>query len=60
MFSPLNYHKNNKLITKATVKHVLTSMHKESIIRMVLEMYDARKEAKEYLDYYANPTETVS
>lgn len=32
-------------------------MPKEDIIRMVLEMYDARKEAKEYLDYYANPDE---
>lgn len=25
--------------------------------RMVIEMYDARKEAKDYLEYYANPDE---
>ena len=24
---------------------------------MVMELYDARKEAKEYLDYYVNPDE---
>lgn len=33
------------------------SMPKEEIIGMVLEMYDARKEAKEYLEFYANPDE---
>ena len=32
-------------------------MSKEDIIEMVIEMYDARKEAKEYLEYYANPDE---
>ena len=32
-------------------------MPKEEIIGIVLEMYDARKEAKEYLDFYANPDE---
>jgi len=33
------------------------SMPKEEIIGMVLEMYDTRKEAKEYLEFYANPDE---
>ena len=32
-------------------------MPKEEIIGMVLEMYDARKEVKEYLEFYANPDE---
>ena len=32
-------------------------MPKEEIIGMVLAMYDARKEAKEYLEFYANPDE---
>ena len=44
-------------MSKATVKKILTSMPKEEIISMVLEMYDARKEAKEYLEFYANPDE---
>ena len=42
-------------MSKATVKKKLTSMPKEEIIGMVLEMYDARKEAKEYLEFYTNP-----
>ena len=32
-------------------------MSKEQIIEMVIEMYDARKEAKDYLEYYASPDE---
>lgn len=32
-------------------------MEKDEIIKMVLEMYSARKEAKEYLDFYAEPDE---
>ena len=44
-------------MSKATVKKLLMSMPKEEIIGMVLEMYDARKEAKEYLEFYANPDE---
>ena len=44
-------------MSKATVKKILMSMPKEEIIGMVLEMYDARKEAKEYLEFYANPDE---
>ena len=39
-------------MSKAKVKKILMSMPKEEIIGMVLEMYDARKEAKEYLEYY--------
>lgn len=33
-------------------------MSKEEVINVVMELYDARKEAREYLDYYANPNET--
>ena len=32
-------------------------MTKENIIEMVLELYSARKEAKEYLEFYASPDE---
>ena len=38
-------------MSKATVKKMLMSMPKEEIIGMVLEMYDSRKEAKEYLGF---------
>ena len=33
-------------------------MSKEDVINVVLELYDARKEAREYLDYFVNPNET--
>lgn len=32
-------------------------MPKDEIISMVLEIYDARKEVKEYLEFYTNPDE---
>ena len=44
-------------MSKVAVKKILQSMPKEEIIGMVLEMYDARKEAKEFLEFYANPDE---
>ena len=44
-------------MSKATIKKLLQSMPKEEIIDMVLEMYDARKEAKEYLEFFASPDE---
>lgn len=39
-------------MSKATIKKLLRSMSKEQIIEMVIEMYDARKEAKDYLEYF--------
>ena len=44
-------------MSKATVKKLIRSMLKEDIIEMVIEMSDARKEEKEYLEYYAKPDE---
>ena len=32
-------------------------MTKDEIIAMVLELYSARKEAKDYLEFYAEPDE---
>ncbi len=45
-------------MSKASVKKLLLTMTKKDIIEMVLEMYSARKEAKEYLEFYASPNET--
>lgn len=45
-------------MSKSQVKKLLSSMSKEDVINVVLELYDARKEARDYLDYYANPDET--
>ena len=33
-------------------------MSKEEVINVVMELYDARKEARDYLDYFANPNES--
>ncbi len=44
-------------MSKSKLKALLSSMEKDEIIKMVLEMYSARKEAKEYLDFYAEPDE---
>ncbi len=44
-------------MSKSTIKKLLQSMKKEDIIEMVLELYSARKEAKEYLEFYAAPDE---
>ena len=37
------------------MKKALAALHKEEIITMVTELYDARKEAKEYLEYWIDP-----
>ena len=39
-------------MSKSTIKNLLQSMTKAEIIEMVLELYSARKEAKEYLEFY--------
>lgn len=45
-------------MSKTSVKNMLLAMTKKDIVDMVLEMYSARKEAQEYLEFYANPNET--
>lgn len=44
-------------MSKLQLKKLLATMDKSDIISLVLEMYDTRKEIKEYLDYYVNPNE---
>lgn len=45
-------------MSKSQVKKLLAGMSKEEVINTVMELYDARKEAREYLDYYINPNES--
>ena len=35
-------------------------MSKVDVINVVMELYDARKEARDYLDYYATPNEKLT
>jgi hypothetical protein len=44
-------------MSKSQVKKVLQSMEKEDVISFFLELYDAKKEAKEYIEYIINPNE---
>ena len=46
-------------MSKATLKKYLGSLDKSEVIDVVLDLYDARKEAKEYLEYFLNPDETA-
>ena len=45
-------------MSKAQLKKQLKTLEKDEIIEMVIELYDARKEAKEYLEFYLNPNES--
>lgn len=45
-------------MSKSQVKKQLARMSKEEVINVVMELYDARKEARDYLDYFANPNES--
>ena len=44
-------------MSKSQVKKLLAGMSKVEVINVVMELYDARKEAREYLDYYVSPDE---
>lgn len=41
-------------MSKAKLKKYLLSLTKEQITDIVLELYDARKEAKDYLEFYCS------
>lgn len=42
-------------MSKASVKKALNALEKKEIVEMVMELYSARKEAKEYLEYWTSP-----
>ncbi len=42
-------------MSKAKLKRTLLKMSSAEITQIVLDLYDARKEAKEYLEYWLNP-----
>lgn len=42
-------------MSKAALKKTLANMPPEAIADLVCELYDSRKEAKEYLEYWLNP-----
>lgn len=44
-------------MSKTSLKKQIKDLTKEQLIEVMLELYDARKEAREYLEYYVNPDE---
>jgi hypothetical protein len=44
-------------MSKIGLKKLLQTMDKVEMISLILEMYDAKKEIRGYLDYYVNPNE---
>jgi len=46
-------------MSKVSVRKAITALTKEELVQLVLDMYDAREDAKEYLEYYATPNEEV-
>ncbi len=46
-------------MSKAKLKKYLQTLSKEQVIEVMLELYDARKEAKEYLEFYLTPDLTA-
>ena len=46
-------------MSKTTLKKLLSQLTKEQMIDVILEMYEARKDAREYLEYFIDPNETA-
>lgn len=42
-------------MSKAKLRRFLSAHTKEQVIDIMLELYDAKKEAKEYLEFYLSP-----
>ena len=42
-------------MSKAQIKKALKDLSREELIEVILELYSARKEAREYLEFWADP-----
>lgn len=42
-------------MSKASLKKLLSTMDREQLIELILDAYSARKETKEYLEFFLNP-----
>ncbi len=42
-------------MSKAKLKKYLQTLPQEHLVQVILDLYDARKEAKEYLEFFMNP-----
>ena len=46
-------------MSKAQLKKHLLKLTQEEVIDVILELYDAHKEVKEYLEFYMNPNDDI-
>ncbi|MYM11561.1 DUF6155 family protein [Muribaculum intestinale] len=44
-------------MSKTSLKKTLNSLTRDQIMEVVLDLYEARKEAREYLEYFISPDE---
>lgn len=44
-------------MSKLEIKKMLEGMDKKELILFILDMYDSKKEIKDYIDFYADPDE---
>lgn len=42
-------------MSKASLKKYLSSLDKDQLLQVILDLYDARKDAREYLEFFLNP-----
>lgn len=42
-------------MSKASLKKALAQMDRESLVELICEMYDARPEARDYIEYWLSP-----
>lgn len=46
-------------MSKTTLKKLLAELDREQLTQVLLDLYDARKEAREYLEYFVDPDENA-
>lgn len=47
-------------MSKAKLKKYLQSLPQEHLVQVILDLYDARKEAKEYLEFFMDPDPKIA
>lgn len=46
-------------MSKTTLKKLLLELDKDQLMQVILDLYNARKEAREYLEYFVDPDENA-
>ena len=46
-------------MSKTSLKKLLSELDRDQLAEMIVELYEARKEAREYLEYFVSPDENA-